>query len=576
MTKLYLTMRKSALVVAALLVSGVASAATLDISVSDVSYTDAKVVITPSDDSSTFFYGLESSADFEAKGGSEGIVKTCIGNWENMGTWYSKTWQEMLPTVLYTGQQQFQGKELNIGWDTEYVVYAFGMDSATGEVTVPVVTEKFRTLPRETSENTFSIKVDKVVPTEGSSFYMDVTVTVTPSNNDPYAVQVQQSSVLDFYDGSDETKTEEAYFKAQFAKFVQETYTGTQTLTFNRQKKGKDMYVVVAGFNGAPTTVVYKLAFRTDETPAEPEGPFVITVSGIEKRDAMLSYKAADANVHYFRSVLLKTKFDEENAKDGGIYRFDCSWFEFMGELSDTKTWNEIFYEATVTGETSEYATVIMGDDKLAWGTEYVAYAYGINEDGELITDITTVTFSTLPRQNNTELTFEFSLLGVEKTEGKSTYTARIGIVPSTDAPYGVHYHDVYYYDWYIDNPDYTWEDYLEKQFDKYIRQLHTGETVVECTGIRADKEYYCVAAGHDGEAPTTLPFVVKFSSSTQTGIDNLDVEVCEVYGAEGRVVAPEGSRVFNLAGIETGTENLPAGIYVVRTDTDVYKVRVK
>jgi len=577
MTKLYSNLRRSALVAVALLASGMASAATLNINVSDVSYTDAKVVITPSDDTSTFYYGLATTADFEAKGGSEGIVQSCISEWETMGGWYSKTWIEMLPSVLYTGQKQFQGKEFKIVWDSEYVVYAFGIDSTTGEVTIPVVTEQFRTLPCETSENTFLINVDKVVPTEGSSSYMDVTVTVTPSNNDSYAVLMQQAKVVDFYDGSDETKTEDVYFKTQFAPYVQETYTGTKTLTFNRQRKGRDMYVVVAGFNGAPTTALYKLAFRTDETHAEPENPISISVSDISKRNATVTFKATDSNVHYFRGVLSKTKYDEENAKEGGIYSFDCEWFEFMSGLSGgTKTWNEVFYEATVTGETTEFANELMGAEKLAWDTEYIAYAYGINENGEKTTDITTSTFSTLPRQNNTELTFELSILSVEKTEGKSTYTVRIDVVPSTDDTYSVHHHDVSFYDYYIDNPDYTWEDYLETQFDKYVRQQHTGEIIAECNGIKTGKEYYFVAAGHDGEAPTTLPFVIKFSTSSTTGVEDLNVEICKVYGTEGRIVAPESARVFNLAGIETGTENLPAGIYIVHTGTDVHKVQVK
>lgn len=576
MNKLYLNLRKSALAAVALLASAGASAATLEISVSDVSYTDAKVAVTPSDETSTFYYNLIPLAEFEAQGGTEGVVQSCINEWESMGSWYDKTWKEMLPSVLYTGEQQCQANEFSIVWDTEYVVYAFGMNAETGEVTIPVVSEQFRTLPSETSENTFSIKVDKVVPTEGSSFYMDVTVTVTPTNEDPYAVLVQKSNFVDFYDGSDETKTEEAYFQKQFAPFVMETYTGTQTLTFNRQKKNTDMYVVVAGFNGAPTTALYKLAFRTEETPAEPEAPFVINVSDITKRDAKINLKPADNTVHYFTSVLRKTKFDEETAKEGGIYAYDRSWYEFVASIEGAHTWNEIFYSMTKTGEFSESAAVVMDADELAWGTDYVVYAYGINEEGALTTDVVSVEFSTIERQQIDDLTFEFEVIDVTQDEGKSTYTAQIKVTPSTDDSYGVHYHETKYYDFYIDNTEYTWEDYLETQFDKFVRQQFTGETTVKCTGIRKGKEYYCVAAGHDGEAPTTSPFVIKFAYDTVSGIEDLDVEACEVYGAEGRVVAPEGARVFNLSGIETGAENLPAGIYIVRTGSNVYKVCVK
>ncbi|MDE5957684.1 MAG: hypothetical protein K2G78_05185 [Muribaculaceae bacterium] len=41
-------------------------------------------------------------------------------------------------------------------------------------------------------------------------------------------------------------------------------------------------------------------------------------------------------------------------------------------------------------------------------------------------------------------------------------------------------------------------------------------------------------------------------------------------------IIAPEGSRVFNLNGVVTGFENLPAGIYVVVTPREAVKVVVK
>lgn len=48
------------------------------------------------------------------------------------------------------------------------------------------------------------------------------------------------------------------------------------------------------------------------------------------------------------------------------------------------------------------------------------------------------------------------------------------------------------------------------------------------------------------------------------------------VYALNGNIVAPEGARVFNLQGIETGTQSLPAGIYVVVVANKAVKVLVK
>lgn len=48
------------------------------------------------------------------------------------------------------------------------------------------------------------------------------------------------------------------------------------------------------------------------------------------------------------------------------------------------------------------------------------------------------------------------------------------------------------------------------------------------------------------------------------------------VKAGHGYIEAPEGARVFNAAGVETGTRDLAAGIYIVRTADRAVKVVVK
>lgn len=60
------------------------------------------------------------------------------------------------------------------------------------------------------------------------------------------------------------------------------------------------------------------------------------------------------------------------------------------------------------------------------------------------------------------------------------------------------------------------------------------------------------------------------------TGIEGLQEDAAVIYGAEGYIVAPEGAQVYNVAGANAGTENLPAGIYVVVANGRAYKVIVK
>lgn len=58
-------------------------------------------------------------------------------------------------------------------------------------------------------------------------------------------------------------------------------------------------------------------------------------------------------------------------------------------------------------------------------------------------------------------------------------------------------------------------------------------------------------------------------------GVDAVEASTV-ISGGHGCVIAPEEAEVYNLAGIRTGHDNLPAGVYVVRYGTRVRKVVVK
>lgn len=49
-----------------------------------------------------------------------------------------------------------------------------------------------------------------------------------------------------------------------------------------------------------------------------------------------------------------------------------------------------------------------------------------------------------------------------------------------------------------------------------------------------------------------------------------------DVYVENGNIIAPAYAKVYNMGGIQTGTENLPAGIYIVRLNNKVVKVVVR
>ena len=60
------------------------------------------------------------------------------------------------------------------------------------------------------------------------------------------------------------------------------------------------------------------------------------------------------------------------------------------------------------------------------------------------------------------------------------------------------------------------------------------------------------------------------------SGVEGIEADGIMVRGGIGAISAPAGAEIFNLSGIQTGSDNLPAGIYVVRYNGKTAKVIVK
>jgi M6 family metalloprotease-like protein len=103
----------------------------------------------------------------------------------------------------------------------------------------------------------------------------------------------------------------------------------------------------------------------------------------------------------------------------------------------------------------------------------------------------------------------------------------------------------------------------LVNESEAMMKQSHTI-TIRAINGIPSS-EVLTV----EGLVPTN------FSDYT-SGVAEIVADDAEIYGAEGRVVAPVAAKVYNLSGMETTKENLPAGIYLVRYANKTVKVVVK
>lgn len=105
-----------------------------------------------------------------------------------------------------------------------------------------------------------------------------------------------------------------------------------------------------------------------------------------------------------------------------------------------------------------------------------------------------------------------------------------------------------------------------------------TEYTVRNITTNQWTQKFTAMVRGFAGVPGAVVSNVVNFvpAELPTSGVDGVEFDVPVIMGGQGCIVAPEGAKVFNLSGVECGTENLPAGVYLVVTTGATAKVQVR
>ena len=238
--------------------------ATITLEVENVIWNNADVTVTPSEDVE-YILGVMTKEDFASYAEDiESLVAARVEEWketaqeyQDMG--YDDPWQYYLKNEQRSGERTYSVKYdslYNMSWDTEYVVYCFGMDDE-GEQTAYVVVEEFRTEAPVPTSNTFTITIGETTKTS-------VEFTVEPTTDDPYYVTIETVDVLAPYGPDKEQSYEDMvrYLTPEYDMTIeQRTFTGKQTLYNSDLGKSVNSFktyrVVVWGFENGPTTDVY-------------------------------------------------------------------------------------------------------------------------------------------------------------------------------------------------------------------------------------------------------------------------------------------------------------------------------
>ena len=293
--------------------------ATITLEVENVIWNNADVTVTPSEDVEYILGVMTKEAFAPYAEDIESLVAARVEEWketaqeyQDMG--YDDPWQYYLKNEQRSGERTYSVKYdslYNISWDTEYVVYCFGMDDE-GVQTASVAVKEFRTTAPVPSNNTFTITIDAMTKSS-------VEFTVEPTTDEPYYVTIETVDVLAPYGPDKEQSYEDMvrYLTPEYDMTIeQRTFAGKQTITNSDLGKSvngfKTYRVVVWGFENGPTTDV----FMSEEfKPADPEVDFEPTIYVDEYNYRKVIYSVVpNSNATYYHALHTAAEVGE----DGG------------------------------------------------------------------------------------------------------------------------------------------------------------------------------------------------------------------------------------------------------------------
>ena len=156
------------------------------IETSQISGLSAVIDIKPQDKNTKYFYWLYEMDRYinEFQESDELIIENDIAYWQYVEDITGDSWLKHMQNDLVSGDITINSSDFYnlLLWDTEYIAYAYGLDSL-GNVTTPVSKHTFSTLAPEKENTTFDIEISSIEWDDTYKKYA-VEATITPSNPD--------------------------------------------------------------------------------------------------------------------------------------------------------------------------------------------------------------------------------------------------------------------------------------------------------------------------------------------------------------------------------------------------------
>lgn len=371
-------------------------------------------------------------------------------------------------------------------------------------------------VPKPLVKGSFEVTFDEV--TEDT-----ITVTITPSEEVDYYYACLASDTEKYLGGEDEIIVLDQLSQPNAEQLI---VRGEQTLTFGGLIAHSHYRLLYFQYDSEQETIFGELLRSDRITTPDGTEQFAIDVTNITGISADVKITPNDPNMSYFWWIEEKVQYDEWfDSSDNLLIQNDFGFWQYYADLEGLD-WKEVMNWDLTSGVTEDSSDSLY--NLLMWDNEYMVYVYGLDSDGNLLTQMTKKHFKTNPKPAAKDVTFDISIESTEWDTAFNKFAVSAKITPSDpEAKYYVTITNMSWYDWYFtaDNTGRSDEEYIQyqillnasKQSWEVLEDFRMqGETVYQPHESRnqyfsPSREYGVFVFGLDENGPTTPLKIFEF-----------------------------------------------------------------
>lgn len=372
--------------------------------------------------------------------------------------------------------------------------------------------------PKELVAGTFEVNVDEVLEDA-------ITITITPSEEVDYYYACLASDTEKYLGGEEELIILDQLSQPNAEQLI---FRGEQTLTFGGLIAHSHYRLLYFQYDSEKEWIFGDLMRSERITTPDGTEQFAIDVTNITGISADVKITPNDPAMSYFWWIEEMSQYDEwfDNS-DNLLIQNDFGFWQYYADLEGLD-WKEVMNWDLTNGVTEDSSDSLY--NLLMWDNEYMVYVYGLDSEGNLLTQMTKEHFKTNPKPAAKDVTFDISIESTEWDVAFNKFAVSAKITPSDpEAKFYVTITNMSWYDWYFtsDNTGRSDEEYIQyqillnasKQSWELLEDFRMqGETVYKPHESRnqyfsPNREYGVFVFGLDENGPTTPLKIYEFTT---------------------------------------------------------------